>query len=164
MSVTKPELYYDPYDFEIDTNPYPLWKRLRDEAPLYYNEKYDFFALSRFDDVEKALVDWRTFSSAKGTVLEQRQVLVVNDAQIGQAALWMPNDLVEQRAEAAHQHADRLRREQLAAVVHDCDQMVVALDHPHHQVVGGGRRFDVDLPQRHPAQAHRARSGILKRE
>ena len=70
MSVTKPELYYDPYDFEIDTDPYPVWKRMRDEQPLYVNEKYDFFALSRFDDVEKASVDWRTYSSARGTVLE----------------------------------------------------------------------------------------------
>ena len=43
---TKGDLYYDPYDFEIDTDPYPIWKRLRDERPLYYNEKYDFYALS----------------------------------------------------------------------------------------------------------------------
>jgi cytochrome P450 len=62
--------YYDPYDFEIDTDPYPAWKRLRDEAPLYYNEKYDFFALSRFADVEKASVDWPTYISGKGSVLE----------------------------------------------------------------------------------------------
>lgn len=68
MTGAKP--YYDPYDFDIDTDPYPVWKRLRDEQPLYYNEKYDFWALSRFDDVERALVDWRTYSSAKGTVLE----------------------------------------------------------------------------------------------
>ena len=45
-------VYYDPYDFDIDADPYPLWKRMRDEVPLYYNEQYDFFALSRFDDVE----------------------------------------------------------------------------------------------------------------
>jgi cytochrome P450 len=63
-------LYYDPYDFAIDTDPYPLWKRLRDEAPLYYNERYDFWALSRFADVEKGLVDWRTYISGKGSVLE----------------------------------------------------------------------------------------------
>ena len=63
-------LYYDPYDFEIDADPYPVWRRLRDEAPLYYNEKYDFFALSRFDDVEDGLVDWQTYSSAKGSLLE----------------------------------------------------------------------------------------------
>jgi cytochrome P450 len=64
------ELYYDPYDFAIDDDPYPIWKRLRDEAPLYRNEKYDFWALSRFDDVEGGLKDWNTFSSAKGTLLE----------------------------------------------------------------------------------------------
>lgn len=68
--MTAQDIYYDPYDFEIDTDPYPVWRRLRDEAPLYHNEKYEFFALSRFDDVEKALVDWRTYSSGRGTVLE----------------------------------------------------------------------------------------------
>jgi cytochrome P450 len=70
MTAVSDELYYDPYDFGIDTDPYPVWKRLRDEQPLYYNEKYGFWALSRFDDVDRALVDWHTYSSAKGTVLE----------------------------------------------------------------------------------------------
>ena len=71
MTVTDTQdLYYDPYDFEIDSDPYPIWRRMREEAPLYYNERYDFFALSRFDDVEPALVDWRTYSSARGTLLE----------------------------------------------------------------------------------------------
>jgi len=70
MTATEPDVYYDPYDFEIDADPYPIWKRLRDEQPLYYNERYDFYAVSRFDDVERALVDWRTYSSAKGSVLE----------------------------------------------------------------------------------------------
>jgi cytochrome P450 len=64
------DLYYDPYDFDIDENPYPVWQRLRDEAPLYYNDRYDFYALSRFADVEAASVDWKTYSSAKGTLLE----------------------------------------------------------------------------------------------
>jgi cytochrome P450 len=70
MTATEPDLYYDPFDFEIDADPYPIWRRLRDERPVYYNERYDFYALSRFDDVERALVDWRTYSSAKGTILE----------------------------------------------------------------------------------------------
>ena len=70
MATTAPDVYYDPYDFEIDADPYPVWKRLRDEAPLYYNEKYDFYAVSRYDDVERCLVDWQTYSSAKGSVLE----------------------------------------------------------------------------------------------
>jgi cytochrome P450 len=64
------DLYYDPYDFEIDADPYPIWKRLRDERPLYYNERYDFYALSRFDDVERASVDWQTYISGRGTLLE----------------------------------------------------------------------------------------------
>src|SRR5438270_580978 len=64
------DVYYDPYDFEIDADPHPVWKRLRDEAPLYYNEKYDFYALSRWDDVEPALVDWETYRSGRGSVLE----------------------------------------------------------------------------------------------
>ena len=70
MSSAGDEPYYDPYDFEIDTDPYPVWKRLRAEAPLYYNERYDFYALSRFDDVERGLSDWATFSSARGSMLD----------------------------------------------------------------------------------------------
>ncbi len=70
MTVMDPEVYYDPYDFEIDTDPYPVWKRLRDEHPLYYNGKHDFYALSRYDDVAKCSADWKTYISSKGTVLE----------------------------------------------------------------------------------------------
>lgn len=70
MTATDADVYYDPYDFEIDSDPYPVWKRLRDERPLYYNERYDFYALSRFEDVERCSVDWRTYVSSKGSVLE----------------------------------------------------------------------------------------------
>lgn len=66
----KTELYWDPIDVEIDVDPYPIWRRMRDEAPLYHNERFDFWALSRFHDVEAAHRDPRTFSSAHGTVLE----------------------------------------------------------------------------------------------
>ncbi len=64
------ELRYDPYDFEIDAEPHPVWKRLRDEAPLYRNDEYDFWALSRWDDVAAGLTNWEDFSSARGSVLE----------------------------------------------------------------------------------------------
>jgi cytochrome P450 len=64
------DLYYDPYDFDIDADPYPVFKRLRDERPLYYNESLDFYAVSRFADVETSSIDWQTFSSARGSVLE----------------------------------------------------------------------------------------------
>jgi cytochrome P450 len=64
------DIYYDPFDKTIDKDPHPLWKRMRDEVPLYRNEKFDFYALSRYDDVEKALVDWDTYRSGKGSTLE----------------------------------------------------------------------------------------------
>jgi cytochrome P450 len=72
MPTTGPTgaLYYDPYDFDIDADPYPVWKRMRDEAPVWHNEQYDFWALSRFDDVEKCSIDWNTYRSGRGTVLE----------------------------------------------------------------------------------------------
>jgi cytochrome P450 len=70
VSATAPGLYYDPYDIAIDADPHPVWRRLRDEAPLYYNERHDFYALSRFDDVLAASADWHRYSSARGTVLE----------------------------------------------------------------------------------------------
>ncbi|MFL6085718.1 MAG: cytochrome P450 [Mycobacterium sp.] len=63
-------VYFDPYDVEINADPYPAFRRLRDEQPLYYNEQYDFYALSRFADVNKALVDHETFSSARGAIVE----------------------------------------------------------------------------------------------
>jgi cytochrome P450 len=64
------ELYYDPYSIELNMNPYPVFARIREEAPLYYNDKHDFYALSRFDDVNKALIDHETFISGRGALLE----------------------------------------------------------------------------------------------
>lgn len=50
MTVTDAsEVYYDPYDTDLRSDPYPAFRRLREEAPLYYNETYDFYAVSRFD-------------------------------------------------------------------------------------------------------------------
>ncbi len=64
------ELYWDPMDEALDDDPHPIWRRMRDESPLYWNEQYGFWALSRFADVEAAHRDPATFSSAHGTVLE----------------------------------------------------------------------------------------------
>jgi cytochrome P450 len=62
--------YWDPYKPEILKNPYPSFRRLREEAPLYYNEAFDFYALSRYADVERGLRDRDTFSSSRGAILE----------------------------------------------------------------------------------------------
>ena len=63
-------VYYDPYKVEITLDPYQVYRRLREEAPLYYNEPHDFYAVSRYDDVEAGLSDNETFSSARGGILE----------------------------------------------------------------------------------------------
>ncbi|EHB58634.1 Linalool 8-monooxygenase [Mycolicibacterium rhodesiae JS60] len=66
-------VYYDPYDVDITADPYPTFSRLREEAPLYYNERYDFWALSRHADVAAALANWETFSNARSDILELMQ-------------------------------------------------------------------------------------------
>jgi cytochrome P450 len=70
MAMTATELYYDPWDYAIDADPYPIWKRLRDESPVYWNEQHRFYALSRYDDVLQGLLDSDTFLSSHGIVLE----------------------------------------------------------------------------------------------
>jgi cytochrome P450 len=64
------ELYYDPWNVEIDLDPYPTYRRLRDDAPIYYNERHDFWGISRYADVDAALRDPNRLSSAKGDILE----------------------------------------------------------------------------------------------
>jgi cytochrome P450 len=81
MSTTESSLYYDPYDPVIDADPYPVWRRLRDEAPLYRNEEHDFFALSRYEDVLRASTEWQRYSSARGTVLELMDLSDRDEAQ-----------------------------------------------------------------------------------
>jgi cytochrome P450 len=67
---TDSQVRFDPYDVDLIADPYPMFARLRDDAPLYYNAEYDFFALSRFADVNRAVIDHGTYSSARGVILE----------------------------------------------------------------------------------------------
>jgi cytochrome P450 len=68
MSTTGQPVYFEMFDRDIYASPYPVFKQLRDEAPLYYNEEYDFYAVSRFEDVSRVLGDRETFISGKGGV------------------------------------------------------------------------------------------------
>src|SRR6516165_1944464 len=63
-------LQWDPYDFALARHPFEAFKRLRDEAPLYYNDKYDFYAMSRFHDCQAGLVNREQFISGKGVIME----------------------------------------------------------------------------------------------
>ena len=70
MTTTTSEVYFDPYDVDINADPYPIYERLREEAPIYHNEKYDFWMLTRHSDIEKALVDWKSFTSTRSDILD----------------------------------------------------------------------------------------------
>ncbi len=61
---------YDPFSYEIDEDPYPTYRWMRDEAPVYYNERLDFYALTRFADNLAAFIDAETYSSFHSTSLE----------------------------------------------------------------------------------------------
>ncbi|MFA5882914.1 MAG: cytochrome P450 [Acidimicrobiia bacterium] len=64
------DLYWDPWDYDLHRDSHPTWRRMREEAPLYRNDEHDFWALTRFQDVLDVLVDWKTYSSAQGDIIE----------------------------------------------------------------------------------------------
>ncbi len=67
-------VYYDPYKVEIATDPYPVFRRLREEAPLYHNEEYDFYAVSQFEDRQRHSI----FPNSIRTVFQYPQSWVEN--------------------------------------------------------------------------------------
>ena len=64
--MTKPKVVFDPFSEEFFTNPFDIYRRMREDAPLYYDEKEDFYALTRHVDVAGALKDFETYSSSRG--------------------------------------------------------------------------------------------------
>lgn len=63
-------MLWDPYSHAHQVNPYEIWRTLRDEFPVYHNDHYGFYALSRWDDVLNASLDSETFSSAMGITID----------------------------------------------------------------------------------------------
>ncbi|MBL1073575.1 cytochrome P450 [Nocardia sp. 2] len=63
-------LLFDPYDYGIHEDPYPVYQRLRAEAPAYHNPELDFWALSRHADVAAGFRDNVRLSSANGVSLD----------------------------------------------------------------------------------------------
>jgi cytochrome P450 len=63
-------LDYNPFSRQIAHNPFPTYKRLRDEAPVYFNKEHDFWALSRYEDVVAGHLAPEVYSSSQGVTLE----------------------------------------------------------------------------------------------
>ncbi|NKZ14439.1 cytochrome P450 [Mycolicibacterium septicum DSM 44393] len=71
--MTKAQVIFDPFSEEFFNNPFDMYRRMRQDAPLYYNEDSDFFALTRHEDVSAALKDHEAFSSSRGCDLAMVQ-------------------------------------------------------------------------------------------
>jgi cytochrome P450 len=69
-AVSRGPVEFDPYSDDFFNSPFETYRRMRDEAPVYHNAKYDFWALTRYEDVAPALKDFETYSSAKGITLD----------------------------------------------------------------------------------------------
>ncbi|OBG52451.1 cytochrome [Mycolicibacterium fortuitum] len=70
MTLNAVELIFDPYDYDFHEDPYPYYKRLRDEAPIYHNEELKFWALSRHSDVLQGFRNSVTLSNKHGVSLD----------------------------------------------------------------------------------------------
>lgn len=71
--MTVSQVIFDPFSDDFFNAPYETYRRLRDEAPVYYSPEYDFYALTRHADVAAGFKDFETFSSARGIDLEMVQ-------------------------------------------------------------------------------------------
>jgi cytochrome P450 len=69
-SVSGGPVEFDPFSSDFFNGAFETYRRMRDEAPLYYSSKWDFWALTRYEDVAPATKDHETFSSAKGATLD----------------------------------------------------------------------------------------------
>src|SRR5271169_3632293 len=85
-AMTKSKLVFDPFSEEHFNDPYDTYRRLRDEAPVYYSEQYDFYALSRHEDVAPAFKDFATYSSSRGVTLDEVQS---GEHKSDQSMIWM---------------------------------------------------------------------------
>lgn len=87
MSAFAPEVTFDPFSEDFFVNPYDTYRRMREDSPVYYSERYDFYALSRHEDVSAAFKDYESYSSAygvdlamvrKGEVTEHGSIIVMD--------------------------------------------------------------------------------------
>lgn len=129
--MTDTAVYWDPFDTEIDTMPYPTWKQMRDEAPVYYNERFDFYALSRHADVETAHRLPAIYSSNHGIVLE---MMSPNKFDGGQMIMMDPPDHEALRTLVSRAFTPRRVAELESYIRATCNSLLDAVD--------GRDRFD----------------------
>ncbi|MFC7675355.1 cytochrome P450 [Mycolicibacterium sp. GCM10028919] len=130
--MTKPKLVFHPFAQEYFDNPYEIYARMRDEAPLYYDEVEDFYALTRHEDVAAAFKDHESFSSARGCDLS-----MVRSGEVPQKSIIFmdPPDHRHMRSLLNKAFTPRAIQSQRETVVELVEQYLAKADPDHFDVV-----------------------------
>ncbi|OBB88675.1 cytochrome P450 [Mycolicibacterium peregrinum] len=129
--MTKAQVIFDPFSEEFFNNPFDMYRRMREDAPLYYNEDSDFYALTRHEDVSAALKDHEAFSSSRGCDL----AMVQSDEPPQKSIIFMdPPDHRHMRSLLNKAFTPRMIQSQRETVVEQID---------HHLSLIGSDEFDV---------------------
>ncbi|TPW94834.1 cytochrome P450 [Mycolicibacterium fortuitum] len=130
--MTKAQVTFDPFSEEFFNNPFDMYRRMRQDAPLYYNEDSDFYALTRHEDVAAALKDHEAFSSSRGCDL----AMVQGDEPPQKSIIFMdPPDHRHMRSLLNKAFTPRMIQSQRDTVVEQIDHFLGLIDSDEFDVV-----------------------------
>ncbi|MGW4100365.1 cytochrome P450 [Mycobacterium sp. NPDC004974] len=130
--MTKAQVIFDPFSEEFFNNPFDMYRRMRQDAPLYYNEDSDFYALTRHEDVSAALKDHEAFSSSRGCDL----AMVQSDEPPQKSIIFMdPPDHRHMRSLLNKAFTPRMIQSQRDTVVEQIDYHLGLIDSDEFDVV-----------------------------
>ncbi|OMC04315.1 cytochrome P450 [Mycolicibacterium fortuitum] len=130
--MTKAQVIFDPFSEEFFNNPFDMYRRMRQDAPLYYNEDSDFYALTRHEDVSAALKDHEAFSSSRGCDL----AMVQGDEPPQKSIIFMdPPDHRHMRSLLNKAFTPRMIQSQRDTVVEQIEHFLGLIDSDEFDVV-----------------------------
>ncbi|MBU9765968.1 cytochrome P450 [Mycobacterium sp. TNTM28] len=130
--MTKAQVIFDPFSEEFFNNPFDMYRRMRADAPLYYNEERDFYALTRHDDVAAALKDHEAFSSSRGCDL----AMVQSDEPPQKSIIFMdPPDHRHMRSLLNKAFTPRMIQSQRDTIVEQIDHFLGSIDSDEFDIV-----------------------------
>ncbi|OLP02359.1 cytochrome [Mycolicibacterium porcinum] len=130
--MTKAQVIFDPFSEEFFNNPFDMYRRMRQDAPLYYNEDSDFYALTRHEDVSAALKDHEAFSSSRGCDL----AMVQSDEPPQKSIIFMdPPDHRHMRSLLNKAFTPRMIQSQRDTVVEQIEHFLGLIDSDEFDVV-----------------------------
>jgi cytochrome P450 len=130
--MTKPQVIFDPFSQEYYNNPFDMYSRMREDAPIFYSEELDYYALSRHEDVSAALKDHDAFSSSRGCDL----AMVRGDEPPQKSIIFMdPPDHRQMRSLLNKAFTPRAIQAQKDTVVEQIDRYLGAIDSDEFDVV-----------------------------